>query len=163
MKQVLKVLGHAEEVAVGGLLLVLAIGTTVQVCTRYFLGLTFDWFDEGSRYLLIFATFAGAGMAVKHGAHFCMEATTQYAPPRVAASMRCLSALISAGIMLLVAWHGLEQTRMLARYGMSTASLGLPMWIAYVPIPLFGTTIALRFSAEAWKQLRLALGRQEAA
>ena len=158
MKNILRIFGHLEELAVGGLLLLLAVGTTIQVCTRYFLGVTFDWFEEGSRYLVVFATFAGAGMAVKYGAHFSMEAATQYAPPRLAAAMRTLAALISAAVMLLIAWYGWEQTRLLAKYGMTTASLGMPMWVAYLPIPIFGFGIAARFLAQAWRQGRIALG-----
>jgi C4-dicarboxylate transporter DctQ subunit len=157
MKNFLRILGQIEELTVGGLLLLLAIGTTVQVFTRYFLGLTFDWFDEGSRYLVVFATFAGAGMAVKYGAHFSMEAVTQYSPPRVSACMRTLANVISAAVMLIIAWYGWEQTALLARYGMTTASLGMPMWVAYLPIPVFGATIAVRFLHRAWEQARIAL------
>ena len=152
MKKFLRILGQIEELTVGGLLLLLAVGTTVQVFTRYFLGLTFDWFDEGSRYLVVFATFAGAGMAVKYGAHFSMEAVTQYSPPRVSACMRTLANVISAAVMLIIAWYGWEQTALLARYGMTTASLGMPMWVAYLPIPVFGVGIALRFLHQAWRQ-----------
>ncbi len=155
MKNFLRTLGHIEELAVGGLLLLLAVGTTIQVFTRYFLGMTFDWFDEGSRYLLVFVTFAGAGMAVKYGAHFSMEAVTQYAPPRVAAALRALANLLSAAVMLVIAWYGWEQTALLARYGMTTASLGMPMWVAYLPIPVFGATIAFRFLFRAWEQVRV--------
>ena len=154
MKKFLRILGQIEELTVGGLLLLLAVGTTVQVFTRYFLGLTFDWFDEGSRYLVVFATFAGAGMAVKYGAHFSMEAVTQYSPPRVSACMRTLANVISAAVMLIIAWYGWEQTALLARYGMTTASLGMPMWVAYLPIPVFGATIAVRFLHRAWEQAR---------
>ena len=155
MKNFLRTLGHIEEMAVGGLLLLLAVGTTIQVFTRYFLGMTFDWFDEGSRYLLVFVTFAGAGMAVKYGAHFSMEAVTQYAPPRLAAALRILANLLSAAVMLVIAWYGWEQTALLARYGMTTASLSMPMWVAYLPIPVFGATIALRFLLRAWEQVRV--------
>ena len=154
MKKFLRILGQIEELTVGGLLLLLAVGTTVQVFTRYFLGLTFDWFDEGSRYLVVFATFAGAGMAVKYGAHFSMEAVPQYSPPRVSACMRTLANVISAAVMLIIAWYGWEQTALLARYGMTTASLGMPMWVAYLPIPVFGATIAVRFLHRAWEQAR---------
>lgn len=162
MKKLLNMLGQAEELAVGGLILLLAVGTTVQVLTRYFLGLTFDWFDEASRYLVVFATFAGAGMAVKYGAHFSMEAATQYAPVRVAALMRTAANLISAAVMIVIAWFGWEQTSLLARYGMTTASLGMPMWVAYLPIPVFGATIALRFLCRAWLQAGIVLtGRTE--
>ena len=154
MKNFLRILGQIEELTVGGLLLLLAVGTTVQVFTRYFLDLTFDWFDEGSRYLVVFATFAGAGMAVKYGAHFSMEAVTQYSPPRVSACMRTLANVISAAVMLVIAWYGWEQTALLARYGMTTASLGMPMWVAYLPIPVFGATIAVRFLHRAWEQAR---------
>ena len=154
MKKFLRILGQIEELTVGGLLLLLAVGTTVQVFTRYFLGLTFDWFDEGSRYLVVFATFAGAGMAVKYGAHFSMEAVTQYIPPRPAAALRLLANFLSAAVMLVIAWYGWEQTALLARYGMTTASLGMPMWVAYLPIPVFGATIAVRFLHRAWEQAR---------
>jgi C4-dicarboxylate transporter DctQ subunit len=159
MKNFLRILGHIEELAVGGLLLLLAVGTTIQVITRYFLGMTFDWFDEGSRYLLVFVTFAGAGMAVKYGAHFSMEAVTQYAPPRMAAALRTLANLLSAAVMLLIAWYGWEQTELLARYGMTTASLGMPMWVAYLPIPVFGVSIALRFLGRAFEQARIMFGQ----
>ena len=158
MKNFLRLLGHIEELTVGGLLLLLAVGTTIQVFTRFFLGLTFDWFDEGSRYLVVFATFAGAGMAVKYGAHFSMEAVPQYAPPRLAAAMRTLANLFSAAVMLVIAWYGWEQTSLLAKYGMTTASLGIPMWVAYLPIPVFGAGIAARFVFRAWEQSRIMLG-----
>lgn len=161
MKNFLRTLGYIEELAVGGLLLLLAVGTTIQVFTRYFLGLTFDWFDEGSRYLLVFVTFAGAGMAVKYGAHFSMEAVTQYVPPRMAAALRALANLLSAAVMLVVAWYGWEQTALLARYGMTTASLGMPMWVAYLPIPVFGAAIALRFLFRAWEQARIMVARPQ--
>ena len=137
MKKFLNILGNLEELAVGGLLLLLAVGTTIQVLTRYFLGLTFDWFDEGSRYLVVFATFAGAGLAVRHGAHF--------------------SNILSAVVMLVIAWFGWEQTTLLARYGMTMASLGLPMWVAYLPIPVFGLSIAARFGFKAWEHVRIVL------
>lgn len=159
MKNFLRILGHIEELTVGGLLLLLAVGTTIQVMTRYFLGMTFDWFDEGSRYLLVFVTFAGAGMAVKYGAHFSMEAVTQYAPPRIAAALRTLAGLLSAAVMLVIAWYGWEQTTLLARYGMTTASLGMPMWVAYLPIPVFGVSIALRFLGRALGQARIMFGQ----
>jgi len=159
MKKFLSLLGHIEELSVGGLLLLLAVGTTIQVFTRYFLGLTFDWFEEGSRYLVVFATFAGAGMAVKHGAHFSMEAATQYTPPRLAAFMRLLANLLSAVVMVVVSWYGYEQTALLARYKMTTASLGMPMWVAYLPIPVFGAGIALRFLYQSWLQVRIVAGR----
>ena len=60
--------------------------------------------------------------------------------------------------MVLIAWFGWEQTSLLARYGMTTASLGLPMCVAYAPIPVFSVSIALRFVAHAWKHARIAFG-----
>ena len=88
-----------------------------------------------------------------------MEAVTQYAPPRMAAAMRTLANLLSAAVMLLIAWYGWEQTALLARYGMTTASLGMPMWVAYLPIPVFGVSIALRFLGRAFEQTRIMFGQ----
>ncbi|MFW5490208.1 MAG: TRAP transporter small permease [Desulfovibrio sp.] len=146
-----------EELSVGGILLILALATTFQVITRYFFGLTFDWMAEGSRYLTILAAFAGAGLAVKFGAHFTMDAVIHFLPDRITHVVQTFAHLFSAFIMFVVAYQAYKLVTKLAKYGMSTASLGIPMWVAYMPILIFTIVIGWRFLREAVKSLRLAI------
>lgn len=145
-----KVLANIEELFVGGVLLALAVGTTVQVLTRYLFGVTFDWFIESSRYLTVFATFAGASVAVKHGGHFAMEAVTHLVSPQAERLMKCLAHLVSGAVMSVVSWQAWLQVAKIARYGMTTPAMGIPMWIPYSPIFLFGAVISVRFVLRAW-------------
>ena len=143
-----------EELSVGGLLLLLAAATTFQVITRYFFGLTFDWLAEGSRYITILAAFAGAGLAVKSGAHFTMEAVIHFLPERPTLIIKAIAHFFSAFIMILVGYQAYVLVMKLARFGMSTASLGIPMWVAYLPILFFSMVIGWRFFREGIKSLR---------
>lgn len=143
-----------EELSVGGLLLLLAVATTIQVITRYFFGLTFDWMAEGARYLTILAAFAGAALAVKSGAHFTMDAVIHFLPERPTLAVKALAHFFSAFIMILVGYQAYELVLKLAKFGMSTASLGIPMWVAYLPILVFSVLIGWRFFCEGIKSLR---------
>jgi len=140
-----KIFANIEELFVGSVLLALAVGTTIQVLTRYLFGITFDWFIESSRYLTVFATFAGASVAVKHGGHFAMEAVTHMVSPQAERLMKCLAHVVSGTIMGIVSWQAWLQVAKIARYGMTTPAMGIPMWIPYSPIFLFGTVISIRF------------------
>lgn len=143
-----------EELSVGGLLLLLALATTLQVITRYFFGITFDWMAEGSRYLTILAAFAGAGFAVKTGAHFTMDAVIHFLPERPTLLVKSIAHFFSAFIMILVGYQAYKLVVKLAKFGMSTASLGIPMWVAYLPILIFSVVIGWRFLGEGIKSLR---------
>lgn len=147
-------LNSFEELSIGGLLLLLAAATTFQVITRYFFDLTFDWMAEGSRYLTILAAFAGAGLAVKTGAHFTMDAAIHFLPERPTLAVKTIAHFFSAFIMLVVGYQAYLLVLKLAKFGMSTASLGLPMWVAYMPILVFSVVIGWRFIREGIKTLR---------
>lgn len=147
-------LNRLEELFVGGLLLLLALGTSFQVFTRYCFGLTFDWLLEMSRYMTILAAFAGASLAVRTGGHFSMEALVHYVPPKAAGIMRIAASLVSAFVMGVIAYYGYEQVDKLARYGMTTPAMGVPMWIPYTPIVIFSGLICLRFVLQGYGQLK---------
>ncbi|WP_156891709.1 TRAP transporter small permease [Maridesulfovibrio zosterae] len=143
-----------EELSIGGLLLLLAMATTFQVITRYCFDITFDWMAEGSRYLTILATFAGAGLAVKSGAHFTMDAAIHFLPERPTLLVKSIAHFFSSFIMFIVGYQAYVLVKKLALFGMSTASLGLPMWVAYLPILFFSLVIGWRFFHEGIKSLR---------
>ncbi len=154
MKRALKIFNRLEELTLTLTLLGLAFVAFVQVCTRYLLGISFDWFEEGGRYIGIFVTFLGASIGVRRGIHFSMELLLNSLPMRHARVLRVLIALFSSFCFAMVAWFGFQLVARNLKFGITSASIGVPMWLVYLPIPVFSILIALRFLGAGVEQWR---------
>ena len=149
MRRVLGWLNRLEELTLTVTLLGLAVVAFVQVCTRYTLGISFDWFEEGGRYLGVFVTFLGASIGVRRGSHFSMDLLLNAMKPPLDKVLRVFVALFSASIFLMVAWYGFQLVLRNHRFEVNSAAIGAPMWLVYLPIPVFSILIALRFIVRA--------------
>ena len=145
MSRFLRFLNNIEELLLGFTLLGLAIFVFLQVILRYGFHFAFSWAEELGRYLTIFLTFLGASLGVKYGSHFSMEALSQNLPHRYRHLMKAVVNLICGLFFVLVIYFSWQQIGKLHRYGASTATLHVPMYVPYIPIPFFSITIALRF------------------
>ena len=154
MEKVLRNINRLEELAIGYALLLLAVVACIQVVLRYVFGMAFDWVDELSRYVCILITFVGAGVCVRYGTHFCMDAFVQFAPNRIKHLLKTLSNLVSALIMATAAYYGWVQIAKLARFGTTTPTLQIPMYVPYLPIGIFCAVIALRFLIQSLKHAK---------
>ena len=154
MQKLLKIINDAEELFVGYLLLIIAFGATFQVVMRYGFNIAYDWFEEWARYLTVLVTFVGAGLGVKYGTHFSMEALTQYVPDRFAHLLKVLANLVSSFIMAVVCYFAWVQIGKLYRFEVLTPATQVPMWIPYLPIGIFSAVISFRFLVKAVKHGR---------
>jgi len=160
VRKFLRLVNNAEELFVGYLLLIIAFGATFQVIMRYGFNIAYDWFDEWARYLTILVTFVGAGLGVKYGTHFSMEALVQYVPDRFKHLLKVLANLVSCFIMAVVCYYAWVQIGKLYRFEVLTPATQVPMWIPYLPIALFSAVISFRFFLQAAKHGR-AIARKE--
>jgi len=145
MMKLIKTIHTIEELFVGYSLLLIAIAATIQVFMRYVLNLSYDWVDEASRYMVVMITFIGAGVCVRYGSHFTMDALIQYSPNRVKHALKIVSNLISSIVMAVVFYFSWIQIEKLYRYEVSTSALEMPMFIPYLPIGIFTLVIGFRF------------------
>jgi len=160
MKNIRLIITNIEELGVGYVLLVLAFGATFQVIMRYVFGVAYDWFDEWARYLTVLITFMGAGLGVKYGTHFSMEALTQYAPAPLAHLLKVIANLISCIIMAVAGYFAWIQIGKLMRFGVLTPATQVPMWIPYLPIGLFSVVISFRFLMQSVRHARAIVLRE---
>jgi C4-dicarboxylate transporter DctQ subunit len=149
MQRLLETVNRIEELLIGYTLLLVALVATIQVILRYLFGIAYDWVDEGARYVTILITFAGAGVCVRYGAHFSMDALVQYAPNRIKHLLKLLANLVSAAIMTTAFYYSWIQIGKLHQFGATTPSLRIPMYVPYLPIGIFTLVIALRFAFQA--------------
>ena len=151
MNKLIKRVTEIEEFFVGYALLTIAVVAAIQVALRYFFGIAYDWIDEGSRYMTILITFIGAGVCVRTGAHFSMDAVIQYAPNRIKHLLKLAANLVSGFVLLVIFYFAWVQISKLQRFGALTPTLRIPMFIPYLPIGIFTGVIAIRFFIQAWK------------
>ena len=160
VRKFLKLINNAEELFVGYLLLIIAFGATFQVIMRYGFNVAYDWFDEWARYLTVLVTFVGAGLGVKYGTHFSMEALIQYVPDQFKHLLKVIANLVSCFIMAVVCYYAWVQIGKLYRFEVLTPATQVPMWIPYLPIAVFSAVISFRFFVQSVKHGR-AFARRE--
>lgn len=160
MRRVLKIIYNMEELFVGYVLLMLAFGATWQVVMRYGFNIAYDWFEEWARYLTILVTFMGAGLGVKYGTHFSMEALTQYSPDWLAHLLKVVANLVASIIMAVACYFAWVQISKLAQYGVLTPATQVPMWIPYLPIGLFSIVISIRFLMQSLEHGKAILDKE---
>lgn len=144
MKRIIKYLNHVEEYTIGLYLLGLAIFACVQVFTRYVLNYSFTWFEELSQYSCVFLTFLGASLGIKYSTHFTMSAIVDRLPFRLKNVITALVYLICTLFFLVVAYYGFKHCQKHYKFGNLSAAMRLPMWLPYLPIPVFSCVMAGR-------------------
>lgn len=138
-------------------ILALAVAGFIQVLTRYLLNYSFTWYEEVSRYTGVFIAFLGSGLGVKYGMHFSMDALSKTLARPWKNVLGAASNLVCAIFFLLVAYYSWKLVAKAFGYGTTSAAVEMPMWLAYLPIPLFSLVMALRhtrLTVEEMKGLR---------
>jgi len=140
----IKVFNAIEEYALGMTLLILAIYSCIQVFTRYVLNYSFISYEEVARYSCIFITFLGASLGIKYSAHFAMTGVIDRFPYRLKNLSTALVWLISALFFFVVAYFGFVQCLKQIRFGMTAPALQIPLYIFFLPIPVFSAIMGCR-------------------
>jgi C4-dicarboxylate transporter DctQ subunit len=160
LRILLKALNRLEEGVLTFGLLGLALMCFVEVVSRYLFNHSFTWYEELARYFMVFLTFLGASLGVKYGLHFCMDFVVTRVSCRLGNLMRVTSNLIAAFLFAVVAILAWKHSMKIMGFGTTSAAMGLPMYIAYLPVSIFSGTMCLRFLYQSHRHL-MAMLRDE--
>jgi C4-dicarboxylate transporter DctQ subunit len=151
MNDLITKLNKLEEGVLAYALLGIAVFTFVETVLRYTISYTFVWFNEAANYTIIFCTYLGASVGVKYGTHFSMEALTEYCPDKVSHLLKTLAYFLSGVMAVLFVYYGTKHLFSLKSFGVTSSAMQIPMYIPYIPIPLFSISIAFRFFALSYR------------
>lgn len=151
MNSLIKKLNKFEEGVLAYALLGIAVFTFVETVLRYSISYTFTWFNEVANYTIIFCTYLGASVGVKYGTHFSMEALTEYCPDKVSHLLKTVAYFLSGVMAVLFVYYGTKHLFSLKSFGVKSSAMQIPMYIPYIPIPLFSISIAFRFFALSYR------------
>ena len=90
------------------LLALMSVLVIVNVISRYAFSYSFTWVEEITRYMMIWATFLGAGLALRVGGHIAIDTLPQSLPAGPARAVRALIVAVVGASLVAVVWLGIE-------------------------------------------------------
>ncbi|MCG8529609.1 MAG: TRAP transporter small permease [Desulfovibrionales bacterium] len=132
----------------------LALIGFVQVFTRYLFNYSFTWFEELGRYMGVFIAFLGASIGVRTGSHFTMDLVVSKLSRPWRRPIVLFTHILSAFFFIIVAWYSYKSVVRMYGYETTSPTMEIPMYIAYMPIPVFSVFIALRFLIQGYLKIK---------
>jgi len=118
------------------LMAIMTILCLYAVFMRYVLNAAPTWSEELTRYLMVWGALLGMGVAMRHGKHIGLSSLVQAIWRRLTPFMLILADLVNLIFWITVFVTGITMTIIVAEQ--RSPSLNLPMWIAYIPVPIGG-------------------------
>ena len=120
--------------AVVAMMMVMATVVFVNVVTRYALGFSLTWSEELARYLMIWVTYLGAGLAMREGRHVAIEYFQALLPGPLIPYFRAFVGLVILIFLGFVTVLGFQLSSF--AWQQRTPVLELPQGLIYLAIPL---------------------------
>lgn len=117
----------------------------VNVIARYILKQSIVWAEELTTYVIIWATFVGSSYCVKHNMHVGIDALVMILPKPLKRVVAVFVHLAGFAISLLLLVYGVNLTKGVHDSKQLSPALMLPMWYAYLALPVSGALMTVRF------------------
>ncbi len=137
MQLILKGIDRINKAITWGVILmfgVMAIVIIAQVIYRFVLKASLPWSEELARYLMVWVTFLGAGVAVRTKGLIAVEAIVNLLPSAVKKAIYYLVTLLSVGLIVIMIYFGFKMTGFVSNQ--LSAAMQISMAWAYSAIPV---------------------------
>lgn len=144
--------GRALEYLCAALLIVIVLIIFANVIGRYFFHAPLRWSDEVAQYMFLWLSYLGALAALMRGRHYSVPNLVEMLPRLPRAAVKTLSDLIVLLMLLVLVWFGWQ---LVDRLSFQTSpALGLPVYYAYVALPLTAALMAVVVCGQIINRLR---------
>lgn len=134
-------LTRALDILLAAMLAVLVAALVWQVVGRYVFSRAPAWSEELARFLMVWITMLGAGVALRARAHIEVTALPDALPPGPRAVVLALRDLVVLAIAFVIAVYGLDLATLLARQ--QSPAFEVSMALPYAALPAGAVLIAL--------------------
>lgn len=117
----------------------------VEVVARYGFGSSISFAQEAARLMFVWAVFLGLPLALSRGRHVGIGIVDASAPAGVARQVRRIAALLSMGLLAVVAWKSVEV--MVFNWDQTLNTIPLSAGLFYLPV-VVGCAISILYLVE---------------
>jgi C4-dicarboxylate transporter, DctQ subunit len=125
-------------------LILLTLLVIAQVFVRFVINFSIGGTEELARYILIWISWIGASYAIQKNAHIKVEILRNMLNDSKKKILDLFSLLIFFGLALFLAIEGTNLVYMVNTTNQVSPSMGMPMWIIYLVIPIGGLLMSIR-------------------
>lgn len=136
MKKFDEIVSKIEEGLLSFSVLAMATILIVGVIARAVFNSSLTFTEEIGQALNVIVTFLGIGYCAKKARHISMSIVFDFATTKIKKLMMCIITLITGIIMIYLTYLSIYYVLSVYELGRVTASLRIPMWLLYMPIPL---------------------------
>lgn len=154
MRRINLFLNHVEECLGVFSLLFTSILVFIQVVMRYFFNYSLFWSEEVARYIIIWFIFIGSSIAVREKAHAVVDALVTFLPSMLKRVFSIFASLIAIIFCVFIIYSGWLNIANVIQYQSVTPSLGIPLYIPYLAIPVGSALMLIRLSQLIWDDLK---------
>lgn len=137
MSKLREILTRILNVLAGASFLVMVVLTCWQVLTRYVLNNPSSWSEELVSYMFAWMSLLGASLVTAERGHMNIPVMVEKCGPALQKLLLCLAEVIGFLFSAVILAYGGFQIANLAM-GQMTSSLGVPIGVFYVVLPLCG-------------------------
>lgn len=117
----------------------------VNVVLRYFFQGGIVWAEEFARYCIIWITFVGGSVAIRHGAHVSINVLLDVLKPSNKKLLMIFSYIVSILFTIFLLIYGTKNTLAVKGINQLTPSMEIPAYLIYLAIPVGGLLMSIRF------------------
>lgn len=153
MKQLDRVLSSIENVVAAGALGLAALISIVNVFLRQF-GESWFWTEEAVIYLIIYSTFIGAVITLRHNEHVSVDILGVFFKDKGKKWLALVAGVVTIIYLLIMGYLGWQL--LFEPFSRSTVTpvLKLPLWVVELAVPLGMTLMLLRALEMLWRVWR---------
>lgn len=115
-----------------------------QVFFRYVISQSLGWSEELSRYMLIWIAWISACYIMRSGKHIRIETLKNKLPKPIQKWAEAFVLILWSIFALFLAIEGWKLVMGIQATGQVSPSLGIPMWLVYMALPIGGLLMIIR-------------------
>ncbi|MBN2963399.1 TRAP transporter small permease [Sulfurospirillum sp. T05] len=132
----------------------MAANTIAGVISRFVFNYSFSFTDELNSIFIILVTFSGISYAARQGRHIRMSAIFDTFPDWLRKGFTIIISAITAAVMFFLCYYAVEYIQTLMQRGRIMPALGIPIWWAYVWVPVGFFVTGVQYVLTVVKNLR---------
>ena len=126
----------------------------VNVVMRYVFLLPIYWAEELVRYLMVWMIFIGASQVTKFGGHVAVDIVPRFLSKRANTILAITVNLICILFCILLVYFSSKQMLRVKIAHQISPAMEVPMWIAYLSIPLGTALMLIRYVQQIFLRLQ---------
>lgn len=149
-----RIFRRTNRALIGGMMFAMFVLVFVNVVGRYIFQVSYAPAEEISTFLMIWATYLGAGLALREGRHATIDIFLDRLPPSARRTLRILLAGVMLCFFAALCWLGVRMS--LFGWSQETIATQIPAGIPYLAVPLGSLFFCLHLvlSFQNWLERR---------